>query len=344
MSRLINATLYVLTAFALPAFVGCANVDPVQPDPGERFLVFYDVADLFKRPRDFEAPDLGVVIPKETEKEAEPPLPISSLDAATNARIEKFAAAISDQLFASDKNAGIANVRGKLAVRATAEVHENIAALLEQLRHRPVTLIQTEVSFIPVDATLIERLEVSDELAAALQDAINNVSEIQSSLDAMVRHTHSRRDLDDRFRVSDIRSLPNQRTHSLAVSQKSIIADFKVVERGEKKRLEPIVGYLNTGIVVEVKPTLTKQNKSIEIELHVKVVKEIKTHNLKASDLSRFKGISDTDNSFIEVPEVDLNRLFTSLTVPVGEWTVAGGYSGITHRTAALEPNSTVNE
>ncbi|HZM00664.1 MAG TPA: hypothetical protein VFD43_10470 [Planctomycetota bacterium] len=124
-------------------------------------LQMYDIRDLTFTPKDYPAQDFNLLPSGTDEDSFQPPpddeaLPFIGPDALVTLIQDN----ISPQSWSSDPNRTIQLMPGTLVVRQTADVHDQITQLLDDLRANTKTLIHIETRFIEVEDSFLEDIGV----------------------------------------------------------------------------------------------------------------------------------------------------------------------------------------
>jgi type II secretory pathway component HofQ/Flp pilus assembly protein TadD len=113
----------------------------------------------------------------------------------------------------------------------------------------------------------------------------------------------------------------SQRSHMLAIKQDGYIADIEVNQTGVTPTINPVIGVLNSGSILEARPIVSHDRKFVTLEIqptlaiHVDSVKQRLILN---------PGTGNTDIT-IELPVVSLNEIRSTVMVPDGGTVILGG-------------------
>ncbi len=308
---------------------------------GELVWRTYDVAPLLRASPDFAAPGLGIVIePGAEEKARQEAESHAALEKARSRMIQELEAKIRSVAAPELWATGDRIVWGKdhTAVLAPTSVQEKVQGLFEKGEAR-VTLL-APVSVQEKVQGLLERLIAEHRLIVHLETRLvtldGDLSEtlppplakrIEGALSKETSAEHPRLDREDVDRLvasANLQKLPvhmpsvtlfnHQLSFVLVVNQAAMIADAKVTVEGGQRKLEPIIGVLNTGFTVQVRPAVSEDKTRIELEL---VAQTAETKG--PSKVAVVEGVP------IEMPELSLHAIPASLDAPRGAWILAGG-------------------
>lgn len=140
---------------------GVVHIKTAEEATGSQVLEIYDVRDLTKKIVNFPGKDFNLTpsgfSAEDVVSDAAEPTPIVFEG-------EALATAIRDNIakesWDADPNNGIQVSEGALVVRHTPEVHEQIRALLNDLRQSAGTLINVEARFVTVNDQMLEDIGV----------------------------------------------------------------------------------------------------------------------------------------------------------------------------------------
>lgn len=111
-----------------------------------------------------------------------------------------------------------------------------------------------------------------------------------------------------------------QRSHILNVRQRAFIQDVEVNQTGVIPVLNPVIGILNTGAILEVRPTVSHDRRYISMEVKPTLAAELP---------ARIPAPVTLANAFtsipIELPVITIQKLRSSVTVPDGGTVLLGG-------------------
>lgn len=111
-----------------------------------------------------------------------------------------------------------------------------------------------------------------------------------------------------------------QRSHILNIRQRAFIQDVEVNQTGVIPVLNPVIGILNTGSILEVRPTVSHDRRYVSLEVKPTLAAELP---------ARIPAPVTLANAFtsipIELPIITIQKLRASCTVPDGGTVLLGG-------------------
>jgi general secretion pathway protein D len=140
---------------------GVVRIQTKEETRSDYRLEMYDIRDLTFTPKDYPAQDFNL-LPSGTDKESyqapaeEEPPPFIGADALLTLIQDNIA----PDSWSSDPNRTIQLMPGTLVVRQTPDVHEQIHALLDDLRINTKSLVHIETRFIEVEDSFLEDIGV----------------------------------------------------------------------------------------------------------------------------------------------------------------------------------------
>ncbi|MGH9362862.1 MAG: M56 family metallopeptidase, partial [Thermoanaerobaculia bacterium] len=300
---------------------------PVDPDVPTMALL--DVGPLLRVNPDFEAPRLGVVIgPDERKAPAAPPPSAEELGRERRKKVEALAALIRSQV--SPRTWGerwqvLPTDGAQIILEAPHGVVEEAQGFVRKLIAERETLIHLDLTLVTLGPRAIE------ELPQGLRGKIRPTPppggppwRPPSLLQEEVDHLLER----GRAEGSVVKRLPalsawdGQLAHNLVASEEAIIADIKVTGVNENRKAEPIIGVLRTGVVTQVRPALSVDQKRLNLSI-----------GIETADVRRPIQAVVVEGSPVSLPELSLRQFNTSVDAAVGDWVLVSGLS-----TAAGEP------
>jgi type II secretory pathway component GspD/PulD (secretin) len=111
-----------------------------------------------------------------------------------------------------------------------------------------------------------------------------------------------------------------QRSHILNIRQRAYIQDVEVNQTGVIPVLNPVIGILNTGAILEVRPTVSHDRRYVSLEVQPTLATEL---------APRIPAPVTLANAFtsipIELPVITIQKLRATITVPDGGTVLLGG-------------------
>jgi type II secretory pathway component GspD/PulD (secretin) len=162
-SRILKIVLEDLSLPPLTYTIEDGVVHIVTKDESRKdyVLEMYDIRDLTFTPKDYAAQDYNL-LPSGSDKQSyqapadEEPLPHIGADALLTLIQDNIA----QDTWSSDPNRTIQLMPGTLVVRQTPDVHEQIRALLDNLRLNTKSLVHIETRFVEVEDSFLEDIGV----------------------------------------------------------------------------------------------------------------------------------------------------------------------------------------
>jgi hypothetical protein len=200
------------------------------------------------------------------------------------------------------RSVSITYTNGILNVRHTPAVHKKIAALLDALRTRVASQIRVTASWIRISDAALGRV-LGDGSRFVLDSAAEKrLHSALSGGEATVVVEGS------------ILAANTQRVAITDVRQYSYLQDYDVEIAQEATIPDPIVQISQEGVIADVRPTIAGNGEIVVMEVRA-----------DAAKLHRPIGSKETDVGKIELPEVDLQKIRTSVALPAGRTAVIGG-------------------
>ncbi len=130
-----------------------------------------------------------------------------------------------------------------------------------------------------------------------------------------------------------------QRANMVSVTQYAYIQDITAVVQVQAVAYDPEIGYVQTGIVFDVRPVVSSDRKYITLELRptVSELKSIRTVFTSGSVTGAGANGNTQSNIFVEAPIVNMNAIRTTVSIPDGGTLLIGGLTNYdqTHNYAA---------
>ncbi len=110
-----------------------------------------------------------------------------------------------------------------------------------------------------------------------------------------------------------------QTSHTLVVQQSAYIQDLEVNQTGVIPVINPVIGVLNSGSILEVRPTLSYDRKYVVLELQPTLAEQLE------SDVARLNLSGNFTVVPVELPVLSVTKIKTTVTVPDGGTVLVGG-------------------
>ncbi|MCA8961691.1 MAG: hypothetical protein KDC38_14300 [Planctomycetes bacterium] len=125
---------------------------------------------------------------------------------------------------------------------------------------------------------------------------------------------------EQRFKQLDaprVTAFNGQISHSLVVDQSAYIKDAEVNQTGVIPVINPVIGILNSGSILQVRPTVSHDRKYVILEIEPTLAVRLP---------SRFKNLTlNLTNLNVEFPVLNVTKIKTTVTVPDGGTVLVGG-------------------
>ncbi|MDA1194019.1 MAG: hypothetical protein O2894_02440 [Planctomycetota bacterium] len=116
-------------------------------------------------------------------------------------------------------------------------------------------------------------------------------------------------------------TMHNRQTGNVSVqNQVSYVQDYDIERSGDLVAVDPIIGVLQEGVVLDLRPTVSADGTSVAVSFQgtfAALVRPIATKTLKLGE-----GIAPVT---IQLPELNVARVSATAHVPVGGWVLIGG-------------------
>ena len=110
-----------------------------------------------------------------------------------------------------------------------------------------------------------------------------------------------------------------QTSHTLVVRQSAYIQDLEVNQTGVIPVINPVIGVLNSGSILEVRPTLSYDRKYVVLEIQPTLARQLE------SDVARLNLSGNFTVVPVELPVLSVTKIKTTVTVPDGGTVLVGG-------------------
>ena len=111
-----------------------------------------------------------------------------------------------------------------------------------------------------------------------------------------------------------------QRSHILNISQRAYIQDVEVNQTGVIPVLNPVIGIINTGAILEVRPTVSHDRRYVTLEVKPTLATELPPR--VPAPVTLAGGFTSIP---IELPVITIRKLRATVTVPDGGTVLLGG-------------------
>lgn len=127
---------------------------------GSAYMKLYDVRDLMQGMSMFPGPDLDIPEPGGTGSRLLPPV-ADDAPPELDEFVQIIETVVAPDTWGGDSGANIDEFQGMMVITQTADVHSQVAELLDQLRNQRGTQIHVKVKFLLVQNSLMEEIGVS---------------------------------------------------------------------------------------------------------------------------------------------------------------------------------------
>jgi general secretion pathway protein D len=121
-----------------------------------------------------------------------------------------------------------------------------------------------------------------------------------------------------------VQAFNGQRAHMLSIKQRAYIQGVEVNQTGVIPVLNPVVGILNTGSILEVQPTVSYDKKYVTLE--VKPTLAIEGASRTPAPVTLANGFTSIP---IELPVITIQKIRSTVTIPDGGTVMIGGLKNI---------------
>ena len=357
--------------------VADGTVQFVTPDEatGELTLQIYEVRDLVRPPKDFQAPPInvlpseGIEYPEEDPREPE----------ATVLTGDDLASLISDNIAPDSWDDASINATetGTLVVYQTREVHDEISALLEELREAAGLMVQIQTRFLKVADNFLEDIGIDfrglgspglgdnnffndfgapgglnneigqdtdvgafydDDDNGDIKGRVENLfdTDLGGELDnagglsfqwtylndlqlEMVLRAVSKSERIELVTAPNILVFNTARSNLQVLNQLAYVQDYNVEIATGAAIADPIVQVVQDGVVLDVRPVISADRRFITLDLRPTVA----TLTRPIAEVATSLATSGTVT--IQLPELELQRMRTVVSVPDGGTVLLGG-------------------
>lgn len=159
---------------------------------------------------------------------------------------------------------------------------------------------------------------ISEAGGMAVQFNFTQEYQIQAILDAVTKNFKSTELAAPRITVFN-----TQRSHVMAIYQESYLADIDINTVGIPT-LQPVIGILNHGSILEAKPVVSHDKKYVLVELKPTMAVDLTglTQDRAGRQVTLQGGLTTAN---IELPTISLTKIRTTVIVPDGGTVILGG-------------------
>ncbi|MGE4620314.1 MAG: hypothetical protein AAEJ04_10960 [Planctomycetota bacterium] len=158
----------------------------------------------------------------------------------------------------------------------------------------------------------VSPFEISDRGGMAIQYNVLDTYALEAILEANQKSQQFKR-LD----APRVTAFNTQISHSLVVDQSAYIEDAEVNQTGVVPVINPVIGILNAGSILQVRPTVSHDRKYVILEIEPTLAVQLP---------SRFKTLTlGLTNLNVEFPVLSVTNIKTTVTIPDGGTVLVGG-------------------
>jgi beta-lactamase regulating signal transducer with metallopeptidase domain len=212
-------------------------------------------------------------------------------------------------------------IQGQLIVTQTPQIHQQIAALLTQLREPRGVQVMVESRFVTLDpATLDESLR--QKLMPSFQSkdkpgvAFLTDEDVQAVLGATKQQEQSTIITAPRLTLFN-----GQRAYVMVGTDRAYVSGFTATKQGDgKTKWEPETSIAHAGVTLDVSATCSADRKYVTLTLRPE------SSRLVGMSTKPFPGPADAPKDLmVEVPQITAQRLQTSASIPDRQTLLLGG-------------------
>ncbi len=112
-----------------------------------------------------------------------------------------------------------------------------------------------------------------------------------------------------------------QRSHLMTIRQEAYISDIEVNQTGVTPTINPVIGILNSGSILEARPIVSHDRRFVTLEIKPTLAVDLTS----AADATTLTLAAGNTNISIELPVVSLSEIKTTVMVPDGGTVIIGG-------------------
>ncbi|MDE0959710.1 MAG: hypothetical protein OSB09_02930 [Planctomycetota bacterium] len=158
----------------------------------------------------------------------------------------------------------------------------------------------------------VSPFEISNRGGFAVQYNVLDSYALEAILEANQKSQQFRR-----LNAPRVTAFNTQISHSLVVDQSAYIEDAEVNQTGVVPVINPVIGILNAGSILQVRPTVSHDRKYVILEIEPTLAVQLP---------SRFKVLTlGLTNLRVEFPVLSVTNIKTTVTIPDGGTVLVGG-------------------
>jgi type II secretory pathway component GspD/PulD (secretin) len=174
----------------------------------------------------------------------------------------------------------------------------------------------------PVSNGASNPFNISPSGGMALQWNYLNDYQLQAIVNAVKKKQKARQ-----IHAPRITAFNGQRSHIMSIRQRAYIEDADVNNTGVIPVLNPVIGILNSGTILEVQPTVSHDRRYVTLEIKPTLAIELPSRNVPPLILN-----SANTQIQIELPVITVQKIRSTVTVPDGGTVLIGGLKNYEER------------
>jgi beta-lactamase regulating signal transducer with metallopeptidase domain len=215
--------------------------------------------------------------------------------------------------------AAIRELSGQLIITATAQMHEQIAHLLTQLREGRGVQIVVEMRLFTADPAILDKAmggKLLGTLGKSGEPTVWQLSDEQAK--AVLRDTQ--REANSTVVTAPRITLFNGQRGAMTVGTETpYVSGFTIFKEADGRlRYEPKIGNVSSGLFFDVRATADADRKQATLALHPK---------LASLEVLRVAPYMDSKELSVQVPELVVHELQTTVTLPDRGTALVGGFT-----------------
>jgi general secretion pathway protein D len=121
-----------------------------------------------------------------------------------------------------------------------------------------------------------------------------------------------------------------QVSHTLVINQAAYIQDLEVNQTGVIPVINPVIGVLNSGSILEVRPTVSYDRKYVVLEIQPTLAEKLQSERALLNLSGNFTVVP------VELPVLSVTKIKTTVTIPDGGTVLVGGLRRELHTDESL--------
>ncbi|MCI0650988.1 MAG: hypothetical protein L0Z55_03815 [Planctomycetes bacterium] len=154
--------------------------------------------------------------------------------------------------------------------------------------------------------------QISDSGGIALQYNVLDIYILEAVLEATTKRQEFKG-----MNAPRVTAFNTQTSHSVVIDQLAYVKDAEVNQTGVVPVINPVIGILNAGSILQVRPTVSYDRKYINLEIQPTLAEQLPSRVQRL-----ILGLTDI---VIELPVLSVTQIKTTVTVPDGGTVLVGG-------------------